>query len=134
MKKSFYLVAVLCLLGNVAYAFDVTKIADVLKQISISAGTQAAWQNLLDTEINKGTIKAPKVIRPISQIKQEQFDLHGDSSPDTPNKLKGLEDEEADYNKKAASFAGFQRALANAYRHKLSPNNIIIAFVEVFYE
>ncbi|MDR1433941.1 hypothetical protein [Candidatus Endomicrobiellum devescovinae] len=134
MKKSFYLVALLCLLGNVGYAFDVTKIAEVLKQSSISTEKQTAWQVILDAEVGKMTIKTPKVIRNIDEIKQEQFNLQGDTSPDTLNVLKMLKDEENDYNRKALSFAGFQRALANVYRHNLKPDAIISMFVKVFYE
>lgn len=134
MKKSFYLVALLCLLGNVGYAFDVTKIAYVLNQSSISAAKQTAWQEILDAEVQKMTIKAPKTIREIDKIKQDQFNLQGNTDPDTSNVLKGLKDEENDYNKKARSFAGFQRALANAYRNNLVPDTIISMFVRVFYE
>jgi hypothetical protein len=178
MKKSFCLIAVLCLLGNVAYAFDIEKISDVLKHSSISPYMQEEWQRILNIEIAKGlneakaaavaaavaekvevdnrpdateeektaaaekvqeaermrTKRTVKMIRPISDIKQEQFNLHSGTNPDTPNLLKSLEDEECDYNKKAASFAGFQRALANVYRYKLPPSEIIKAFVEVFYE
>ncbi|MDR2818488.1 MAG: hypothetical protein LBB37_03505 [Endomicrobium sp.] len=178
MKKSFCLIAVLCLLGNVAYAFDIAKISDVLKHSSISPYIQEEWQRILDIEIAKGlneakaaakvaakekqeavnrktdaseeekeaakaaveeaekmrTKRTVKKIRPISDIKQAQFNLQSGADSDTPNLLKSLKDEECDYNKKAAAFAGFQRALANVYRYKLSPSEIIKAFVEVFYE
>ncbi|MDR2609372.1 MAG: hypothetical protein LBC06_02130 [Rickettsiales bacterium] len=178
MKKSFCLIAVLCLLGNVAYAFDIEKIPDVLKHSSISSYIQEEWQSILDIEIAQGlneakttavvaakaekeevdkktdatkeekdaaakkvqeaekmrTKRTVKRIRPISVIKQEQFNLQSGTDSDTPNLLKSLKDEEYDYNKKAAAFAGFQRALANVYRYKLSPSEIIKAFVEVFYE
>jgi len=137
MKKSFCLVAVLCLLGNVTYAFDPTKIADFLNQSSISSTKQKEWQTILNEKIIiSGTTNKKSIIkiRTFDEIKNDQIDLQTENDPDTSTKLKALEDEENDYNKKAKSFASFQRALANAYRYKISPDKIISAFIAVFYE
>jgi hypothetical protein len=138
MKKSFCLVAVCCLLGNVAYAFDVTAIAGIIDRSVVSTKSQPAYQKILDdmiTPTDAGAVtKTLKLIRSISDIRADQAILFGRTDPEAPSTLKSLKDEEKSYNRKAASFAGFQRALAYVYRHKIPPDNVIAAFVEEFYE
>jgi hypothetical protein len=144
MKRSFYLVAVLCLLGNVAYATDDTinitglvgemNVADVLNHNAITESVKTEWKKMFADKIKNKTLR---VIRTIEVIKEEQSVLFGKSDLKSPNKLKELEDEENEYNRKVTSFAGFQRAVVYVYRHRLSVNaigKILDAFVEELYD
>jgi hypothetical protein len=132
MKKSFCLVAVLCLLGNVAYALNVTAIADVAKNNSaIHSASVTSFENALTSAIGTKTMKA---LRPLSDIQSDKALLFGSSDEADLQRLNDLEDEEREFIKKAKSYAGFQRAIAYAYRHELPFDRIITAFVTEFYQ
>jgi hypothetical protein len=132
MKKSFYLIAILCLLGNGAYALDVTMLSDLTKgNAAIHSTSVEAYQTALKAEVGSKTLRP---LRSLSQIQGDKALLFGSTDGASHQRLKDLKDEENEYIRKAESYAGFQRAIAYAYRHRLPFDGIIKVFVEEFYQ
>lgn len=80
MKKGFYVVMVLCLLGTIAYAFDVDNVLSVFKKVYVSDQKRKEWEETFNVTLQKISQKeAEDILRnKISSKSKELTDINAD--------------------------------------------------------